>query len=110
MKRLVLAALLALSLIAQTGTITVATNITATAGTLVCVITPDASGNDVSFTCRNNGTLVLTASVTPAASGASGITLGATIGTNSVTALLTKPAAAITWDVAANGTRKTGTF
>lgn len=110
MKRIVLATLLALSLIAQTGTVTVATSITATAGTLVCVISPDLSGNDITFTCRSDGAIIVTASVSPIAGSTNGITLGATIGTNSVTALLTKPATAITWDVAANSTRRTGTF
>jgi hypothetical protein len=114
-KRLTIALLALCGLLcAQSGTVQVNTTITATAGSgasaVSCVLSAPALPA-VHLTCALGGTVYLTQDATPAVGASSGVSGTVVVGANSVTWLLQQPSAGtVTWQAAANGTAKNGTF
>lgn len=112
--RIITGVLLSGSLFAQspTGTVTVAANITATAGSLVCTGTASvaASVSTMRLTCAD-GAAVILPDTTFTVSAPGSTTYSIQRGANTITWLLTKGnPTPDQWQVVANGTLKSGTF
>lgn len=117
-KRIITCAILLAAICAgQTaGTVDVQTTITATAGPVQCVITPGTGGQSANLTCKKGTVTVAVITQTPAID-ASGVlvSIAAPITattSDAVTVLLKKTTATalVTWEAAANGVLKSGTF
>ena len=100
---------------APTGTVTQTATamVTGTAGTLVCVLsnTTPSLPSGVHVSCTNSGATVLTLdSVVP--TGTNGMVGSMGIAGNSITWLVNQPTGqtSFTWQMAANGVGKSGTF
>jgi hypothetical protein len=112
MRRLI--ALLALCAAAQTpGTITIGTTVVATAGSgagsVSCTFSNPAS--PTVHTACTSGTATLSQDSTPAVGSTNGAVGSFVNGSNNVTWIIQQPTAgSVTWQIAANGTSKTGTF
>jgi hypothetical protein len=114
--KLLFSLLFAASLWAQTvGTIAVSTisTVTATAGPLVCVLTNStpALPTGIHVACTNSGATVFTAdSVVP--TGTNGLVGSFSLAGNSVTWIVNQPTGqtSFSWQMAANGVGKSGTF
>lgn len=94
-----------------TGTVAETTlrTVTATAGALVCVFTnPNPPAFDMR--CTVGGVVKLQQTATPAV-GTGGVAGSFVEGSSNVAWIITQPTAgAVNWDIAADGTRKTGVF
>ena len=94
------------------GTITIASSITAVAGTVTCTVSssiPAAAGG-VHFACKD-GTGSLTQDAVIPVGSTSGIVGSFNSGSDAVTWIVQEPTAGvISWQIAANGVMKTGTF
>lgn len=118
----VLVIVVALLVSAQTpvpGVVNVSTTVTATAGAsgdsnrITCVLTPGTPGSGaVGSACSVGSVLIQSSDNRPVPGVLNGWVGSVTVGNNSVTWLLKQPAAGgpITWEIAANGVMKTGTF
>ena len=115
MKTLKLALLLVAVSAAQAppaGTIVQSTNVVATAGTLVCTLSNGSPvlATGVHVSCTNSGTSVLVMDATITV-GANGVTGQINQGGNVCSWLVNQPTAGpYSWQMAANGVNKAGTF
>lgn len=104
--------LLAVAAFGQTaGTVSEAVQktVTATAGPLTCVFT-NPNTPEFTMTCSVSGTVKLTQTATPAV-GAGGVVGSYVEGPESITWIVRQPTAgSVTYDIAANGVRRTGSF
>ncbi len=96
------------------GTVTVSSTISAVAGTgtsaVTCVMSNPAPPG-VHMTCAIGATVVLTQDTTPAVGATNGAGGSFVSSGNTVTWLIQQPTAGtFTWDIVANGVRKTGTL
>jgi len=94
-----------------TGTVSEAVQktVTATAGPLVCVFT-NPNPPEFVMTCRVGGVLKLTQTATPAV-GAGGVVGSYVEGPENITWIVRQPTAGtVSYEIAANGVRRTGSF
>lgn len=92
------------------GTVTVVGNVTATAGVVTCIGSPGTVVGTITANCKASGVTVLDMTVTPQATPTSGTVISVQSGSDNVTGIFTKTGTTLNWDVAANGTHKTGSF
>lgn len=112
MKTLLLSLLFVAVVLAQTpGTVVVASNITATAGSLICVgtATVGATTSTMQLKCSEGSVVLIDYPFTVTASGSTLYSIGR--GANTITWLLTKGnPTPDQWQVTANGVARSGTF
>lgn len=96
-------------LYAQSGTIVVNQTVTATAGTISCVFS-NAATPTIHTVCTSS-VATQTSDTTPAVGSTSGFVGSMVAGSNNITWIIQQPIAGnVTWQIAANGTSKSGNF
>jgi len=94
----------------QPGTVTVTNTVAAVAGPITCTLS-NPSPPAFSMACTASGGATLKQDATPAIGPTSGIVGSFNVGADAVTWIVKQETAgAVTWQVAANGVLKTGSF